>query len=72
MKMIPACCTRSTAARGDALHVDQLLLLFLRERLERRRDVQPAFPRLALEEPGSMSLTLMSTSSTDEPGDDLE
>ena len=54
---------------GDAVHVDQLLLLFLQQRLERLGHRHAALPRASLEEaePGIMSFMLMSTSSTDEP-----
>ena len=73
MKMMPACCDALDRGAGDAVHVDELLLLFLRRAhssasgtRSRRFRVRP------WNRPGSMSLTLMSTSSTDVPGDDLE
>ena len=51
-----------------AVHVDELLLLFLPQRVERLGDRHAALARAPLKQAaGSMSLTLMSTSSTDDP-----
>ena len=72
MKMMPACSTRSTAVARDAVHVDQLLLFFLREVLERLGHLHPPLLRLALEEARQHVLEVDVDFLDRRPGDDLE
>ena len=68
MKMMPGLLHPVDRGAGDRLHVDQLLFFFLRQRVRAPREsrIRRFFMR-PWKSPGSMSLTLMSTSSTDEP-----
>src|SRR5436190_13833409 len=57
---------------GHTLHVDELLLLFLRERLERRGNFQASLARLALEEAGQHVLHVDVDFFDRRTGNDLE
>ena len=72
MKMMPACSTRSTAVARHAVHVDELLLLFLRQVLERLGHLHPPLLRLALEEPRQHVLEVDVHFLDRRAGDDLE
>ena len=67
MKMMPACSTRSTRRARHLVHVDQLLLFFLRQRIRAPRARAACASSCAPEQAGQHVLEVDVDSSTDDP-----
>ncbi len=72
MKMMPACCDAVDRRARHGLHVDELLLLFLREHAQRVRHRQAPLPGPALEQAGQHVLDVDVDLFDRRPRDDLE